>query len=382
MTDETISTVVDTGTDDLPSNVVAPATPDNAPEHKPGNPSPDDAIAKALDKAEADHAAKEAEAPAEVKEEAKEKPQPVEKVAKEEAPKEDAEQKGNEEAEVKAEAKPKDDKGQIIQAPDKFLPTAKEQWVNVPRAVRSEVMRLTTEHEAEVEQYRAKTERYESIREFDELAKSNGIELRDSLARVSQLEDLMQSNPLAGINSILMQAGPRKADGQPVSLYELATAIVQMGPEGYQRSVAQQPQRQQDQGDPRVNQLEQQIASMRAEQAAQTIIAPFAAEHPRYNEPAVQKAIAFFLNSDMVPTSLPPQERLAAAYDYAVRINPSTNVESAASETSEQAERRAGDFGGSRSIKGAPPTGSNGSTRTKRKMSRDDAIDAAMAALQ
>src|SRR3546814_16029092 len=65
------------------------------------------------------------------------------------------------------------------------------------------------------------------IREYDELAARNGVDLRQTLAEVKHLEDLMEANPLAALNAILLRSGPRKADGQPVSLFEMAAHIVQ-----------------------------------------------------------------------------------------------------------------------------------------------------------
>src|SRR3546814_10615581 len=58
--------------------------------------------------------------------------------------------------------------------------------------------------------------------------------------------------------------------------------------------------------------------------------------------------------------ALPAQERLAAAYDMAVRLNPSADDEQAPVETHEEATpRRVDGNGGSRSIRGAPPSGSS-----------------------
>src|SRR3546814_19176616 len=83
----------------------------------------------------------------------------------------------------------------------------------------------------------------------------------------------------------------------------------------------------------------------------------------------------------MVSKALPAQERLAAAYDMAVRLNPSADDEQAPVETHEEATpRRVDGNGGSRSIRGAPPSGIRQGP-AKRVMSRDDALKAAIAAL-
>src|SRR3546814_4204016 len=103
------------------------------------------------------------------------------------------------------------------------------------------------------------------IREYDELAARNGVDLRQTLAEVKHLEDLMEANPLAALNAILLRSGPRKADGQPVSLFEMAAHIVQMGQDGYHKAVTAMPQRQQ-QTSPEVEQLRAEMAQMKAEQ--------------------------------------------------------------------------------------------------------------------
>src|SRR3546814_9460915 len=128
--------------------------------------------------------------------------------------------------------------------------------------------------------------------------------LRQLLMVVNELENLLKSNPIAGLNKVLMQAGPRKADGQPVSLMEVAQVIVQKGPQGYQQMMAQaqQPQQQQAQDDPRIAQLQQTIVQMQEQQLAATIIDPFKRDHPRYAE--LEQDIAFFLQSGKIPTSL------------------------------------------------------------------------------
>ena len=56
-----------------------------------------------------------------------------------------------------------------------------------------------------------------------------------------------------------------------------------------------------------------------------SIIEPFRAANPRYDE--LQDDIALFLQSGKIPASLTPLQKLEAAYDMAVRINPTSAVE-------------------------------------------------------
>lgn len=240
-------------------------------------------------------------------------------------------------------------------APKRFLPDSHEVWRNVPRAVRRDIETMEREHTQQVEQFREVGERYSRLRDFDEMAKSNGRDLRESLMQVHQFENAMRENPVAALNMALLQVGPRKPDGQPVSLYEIAQHIVQQGQEGYQRMVAQPQTRQQPQQDPRVEQLERELGEIKAQQIAASVIEPFKAKHPRYDE--LQDDIALFLESGKVPASLSPQERLAAAYDMAARINPASHVTPAPANEDKGPDptRRADDdFSGSKSIKSSP----------------------------
>lgn len=237
--------------------------------------------------------------------------------------------------------------------PARFLPKAKEVWGNVPHAVKGEIARMSQEHEAEVSKYREASERYEPIRQFDEIAKSNGRELKDSLAKVVQVERALAQNPIAGLEAVLREIGPRKADGSHLSLMDIVQYVAQ-NPQAYQQAVNQPRQQpQQRQPDPEVAALKQEIQTMRAEQTAQSIIAPFAAANPRYHE--LEGDIAFFLTSGKIPASLTPQERLEAAYDMAVRINPTSSVApSQAPKALADAKPAPSDDAGAKSIRGAP----------------------------
>lgn len=332
----------------------------------------------AAKKAEAKDDAKPAKEAAEKPAEAKADEKAPEVANKPEDPTEGAHKAETEEQAAKREEKERADR-RHVEAPSKFLPRAKELWRNTPREVQQEVERITREHEGEVTTLREATQRYEGIREFDELAKTNGRDLRDSLLKMNQIENTLKSNPIAGLNQILMEIGPRKADGQPVSLFEVAAHIVQQGPQGYQQIVAQAQQRQEPAENPEVARLKAENAQLQQQHITATIIEPFARENPRYFE--LQPQIASFLKSDMIPISLSPIQRLEAAYDMAERISPSSHAPASADKGLEpEASRRAdNDFSGSKSIKSAPGSVSDDAgTVAKGDESRRDSILAEM----
>lgn len=240
------------------------------------------------------------------------------------------------------------------QAPAKFLPDAREKWLNVPKAVQRDVDNMAREYEAEVTTLRQATQRYDALREFDELAHSNGRDLRESLVKLNEIENLMQANPYAGLNAILQEIGPRKPDGTTPTLYEVAQFITQAGPERWQQIVGARPQAVNDQPreNPEVQALKQRIAQMEVQQTAASVIEPFKAANPRYEE--LKAPIAKILNSGMIAASLSPSDRLAAAYDMAERLYPPSDVAKPATATSPDADGRADDFSGTKSIKSAP----------------------------
>lgn len=290
-------------------------------------------------------------------------PEPKEETPKEQQPKEAR----------------KDGERRHPEPPKHFSPSAREKWLNVPYDVKVEIERTAKDHEAAISSYKEAHERYEGIRQYDEIARSNGRDLKESLARVHHIENLMQSNPLAGLNAILQEVGPRKPDGQAISLYEVAQHIVQQGPQGYQQMMAQanQPQSRQES---EVEQLRQQMMAMQQQMTVMPVIEKFQAEHPRYSE--LEDDIVFFLESGRIPTNLSHYDRLSQAYDMAVRINPTSQVMSEGLDTGDDVDSRAGsDFGGNKSVKGAPASGVDVSARRKSKMSRSEAIQAAMSEL-
>lgn len=250
----------------------------------------------------------------------------------------------------KADAEAKEGKSRHPDAPANFLPRAKELWRNTPNEVKAEINRVLAEAEQATESYK----RYDDLREFDELAKSNGRDLKESLTKLNQIENMMQQNPIAALNAILAEVGPRKADGQPLSMIDVASFIAKQGQDGYQRIVQQGAVQQQHmQGNSEVEALKQEVAKMKAEAAAREIIEPFAGKHPRYKE--LEPDIAFFLASGKIPHSLSPSERLAAAYDMAERINPASNAGPATTDEPATDRRADNDFGGStKSIKSSP----------------------------
>lgn len=322
---------------------------------------------------------------------AKEEPEKVEAPAKEADATKESEAKPEEakEAAPKPEDRPREKNH--IDPPAKFLPRSKELWINTPREVKADVQRVIAEAEAEVSTHREAAKEYESIKPFAEMAKAGGTTLDAALGAYTRMEQTLRSNPTEGFRGLLdnMQITPVQAIGHVLAAYgvrpEQLLRHMSENPAAYtpqqQPQIASRQPQQERQPDPEVAALKSELSQIREQMTAAQIIEPFAAENPRYYE--LQEDIAFFLNSGKVPTSLSPSDRLAAAYDMAVRLSPPLQRQPApAQEDQAHTTSRAGeDFGGTKSVRGAPASGVETTSARRGKLSRTDALKAAMSEL-
>jgi hypothetical protein len=379
MTDLSTS-LADDGSPELSTQLDAPRASDETLNAKPPveEKKPPESRLDAIKRAADDVAPKEAKETAKEPEKAKE-PAP----ASDDAPEKPAE----------AEEKPKLPEQERrpakdhIEPPAKFMPRSKELWINTPREVKADVQRVVAEAEAEVAKAGEAVKEYEPLRRYAEMAKQGGTTLDVALDKYVRMEQTLRTNPSEGFRGLLdnMQMTPVQAIGHVLAAYnvrpEQLMQHLSQNPHEYTPQQRQQMAAQQErQPDPEVATLKSELAQIREQMTAAQIIEPFAAANPRYYE--LQEDIAFFLNSGKVPASLSPQDRLAAAYDMAVRISPQSSYEPAPAQQGTQApiESRAGDdFGGTKSVRGAPASGVNTTSKSKSKMSREEAIRLAMA---
>lgn len=267
--------------------------------------------------------------------------------------------------------------------PARFLPEAREKWANVPSNIKAEFHRVSQEMEAETAKYRESHERYESVRQYDEVARTNGRELKDSLAKVVEIEQAIARNPITGLEAVLREIGPRKADGSPLTLMEVAQHIVQ-NPQAYQQAMqhtAPQPQ-QAPQKDPEIEALRSEIQSMKA-QAIIPVIDRFIDEHPDYHalEPQIEAILKSGVIEQIYGNGLSPVQKLAEAHRMAGGRAPSQSVaqQEQPAPVQSQPQARPVDPDGQKSIKGAPTNGQSAEA-PKRFKSNRDALEAAFSA--
>jgi hypothetical protein len=148
-------------------------------------------------------------------------------------------------AEAKAAAgKPGDQPSAVKHAaPERFSPDAKAVWETAPEPVKAEVHRMQRELEAGIEKHRASAAKFETVKDFDELAARSGTNLRTALTRYVNTEQLLRTNPLKGLDEICSQMN--------TSLREVAAIVM-----------GQQPDQHASQSDATIRELKATVARL------------------------------------------------------------------------------------------------------------------------
>lgn len=262
--------------------------------------------------------------------------------------------------------------------PARFLPRARDAWVNVPNAVKEEITRLTAEDEAANAEYRESHERWNELKPLHEQARANGTTIKQYIENTSQITRLLSTNLLQGMDVIARQYG--------TDLRSLAAHVMQQSgggqPQQGQQPQPQQASRESQQMRQTIQRLEQQVAQLTqgAEQDRgqrvladmQTrIIDPFRnePEHARYAE--LEPHIAKFLNSGMIPSNLSERQKLEEAYYMADRLYPAAPFSGSSQSAAPEAKRV--NPAGLKSVTGSPSPGISDTTRTAK--GKEDAKD-------
>ena len=376
-------------TDDVSGGAAAPA--DSAPvadaevvhtpnpiSTEPAPPSIDDALSRAEAKVKAE-AAKDTPAPVksetktEAKADTKAETKPVEskpEVKRDETGKFASDKPVTDAQKAASEPAPKPAAEQaksVSDAPARFSDDAKAIWKDAPEAVRRETERAIKELTQGHEKYRASAEKFEALKEFDEMATKSGTDLKTALTRYVNIEQTLRQDPIKGLQAVCENMG--------LSLRDVAAHIM-----------GQTPEQQASQSDATIRDLKQQVAALteqlggvtqtikqQRESATHEQIAKFAADNPRFDE--LSDDIAFFLKSGRT-------NDLSEAYKLAERLNPAP-VQAAAEPPASSAaniDLVAQTQKGSKSINGAPSHGSSPAARKPSK-SLDESLDRAFAAL-
>lgn len=242
--------------------------------------------------------------------------------------------------------------------PARFLPEARDKWGPTPYAVKAEMHRISEEVETELRTYRESHEAYEQVREFAELAKQGGTDLKSALQQYVGIENLLRTNPVQGVATILRNIG--------ITPQQYAQHVMQ-NPQVHQAQPAAANQQAQPQADPKVSAIEQELNALKSQLATAQVMPTlerFAAQHPDYHtlEPQIASVLKSGVIEQLYGAGLSPEQKLAEAYRMVGgRAAPSQPDPGNLPENS-QPEIVPPKNAGTKSIRGAPADGADTDT--------------------
>jgi hypothetical protein len=247
----------------------------------------------------------------------------------------------------------------LHEAPARFNDSGKRDWANAPDSVKEEVHRVIAENEKGITKYKESADRYEKVREFDDLARKNGREgVHESLKQIVEIETAFQRNPIEGLKKVTDHFG--------INLQAVAAHIA-----------GQNPNQQVAEAHSKIRELEGEITRMKEEARAPQVVQEFFENHDDAQDMADD--IAFVLKKGIVGD-------LEDAYEYVKRFKPASNAgssqalippESAAAHTPAPALNPAG----SKSVSGAPSGGISPASKQPVSKSNSEAVKRAMSRL-
>jgi hypothetical protein len=252
-------------------------------------------------------------------------------------------------------------------APARFAETAKAKWASADPEIRGEVLRMQRELTEGYQKHREKAEKYDAIKDFDDMATKSGTTVKDALARYVGMEQKLRGDLIGGLDEIVANATGGKA-----SLRDVAAHVM-----------GQTPEQAQSQSDATIRELKQTVAQLQQQVGGvvQTVtqqrehstlqeVTKFADTHPRFEELADD--IGFFMKSGRA-------KDLSEAYQLAERLNPApakaTAEPAASSAPAAKPDLSVQPDKGQKSINGAPSSGLNSSGKKRVARSLDDALD-------
>lgn len=352
---------------DGPSPISTKLPEDDAPEKPEKRPSLDDVVSRAVDKVMKDDG--EEKKPEPVKEEAK----PAQKDRAD-----DGKFTAKEKPEPVVEAAPKPTA--FKEPPSGFDDAARGEWEATPESVRGAIHRRHRELEAGIEKYRVQAQEFDQLREFSEMAKKSGTDLKTAMSRYVGMEQELRRDPIAGLEAIVANLGLKAANGAPATLRDVAGFILGQKPEQIASRqdatvmrLTQQVKALQEQ----LGGVSQHVQSQRENEQRGAVVSEwtnFTSQNPRAKE--LEPIMAEFLTKYPAGDNVTVRERLEDAYAFASAKSPAPSVaHTDANALAQTQETRNPNPAGQRSITGAP----RGELKSsKRKLGLDDAIEKAM----
>lgn len=254
--------------------------------------------------------------------------------------------------------------GRHPEPPARFLPEARAKWANVPNEVKAEIQRVSQEMEQENQGFKASHDRYTQLKDYDDLARSNGRDLRESLAKLNEVENAIARNPIEGLDAVLREIGPRKQDGSPLTIMDVAQYLTQ-NPQAYQArtSAPHMPQPAAQQANPEIEQLKAQVYSLVANQTILPVVEKFSEGKPDFD--ALSDTIGKILSEGIVDRLYGPglslEQKLSEAYRIAGGQGPSSrsDTELPLAHSEATPPRPVNPDAGKKSVRGAPADGTD-----------------------
>lgn len=189
------------------------------------------------------------------------------------------------------------------EAPQRFSPDAKAAWENSPEPVKAEIHRAVRELESGINEYKQK---YEPIKQYDDLARQYGTTVKDALDRYTTLERELNGTPqekFAALQKVFDYAG--------VNMREFAAQLAGQQPD--QMGVHYEAQMRELRGENA--ELKERLSAyeQKEQDATMQSVEEFAGKHPRFDE--LSPTIAKFLETGFA-------ENLDEAYVMADRLKP------------------------------------------------------------
>ena len=255
------------------------------------------------------------------------------------------------------------------EVPARFSDQGKAEWAKAPESVQAETTRALSEMEKGLTKYKESAERWDSVREYDDLARRNGMPngVSDSLKKVVEMEQAFMRNPIEGMQKVANHFG--------LNIQAIAAHIM-----------GQNPDHQVAEAHNRIRELEAKIASMEHEARAPAVVNDFFSQNPDAVE--LSEDIAFVLKTGNIRLTGDDQEDIKTAYEFVKRFKPASYAGHAPKASEAEpvpaplipaAAPPAPNPAGQKSLTGAPTSTSPVAGKNAHKVSAREATKAALA---
>lgn len=244
--------------------------------------------------------------------------------------------------------------------PARFLENAKRDWESAPESVKEEVHRTIKNLEDGHQKYKESADRYEKVREYDDLARKNGREgVHESLKQVVEIEQAFTRNPIEGLKKVTDHFG--------INLQAVAAHIM-----------GENPDQRVHEAHTRIQELEAKIQHMEMAAKAPDLVAEFAAKNERFEE--LSPVIATLLKTGVAHDLESAYELAAALKEPASsagqKLASSAHTEATASPAQADIPLNPA---GQKSVSGAPTGGISPASKRPVPKSNLEALRASMA---